>query len=305
MIYQFFFLILSLIIIFFGAKWTLESAEKIGLYFNLPALLIGILIIGFGTSLPEFFVCHLAVWDGREGIALGNILGSNIANIYFIMGLVGILSPLYFDKKIHSQLFWHLGSTVLLILVILRKKLDIYAFFIFSVFFAIYLYRIFQSEKQQEKENGSIKFMDIIKLILGFISLYGGGKLLVSSGGRLAELMDISEYVVSAIFVALGTSFPELATALLAWRKKKNLDLIIGNIIGSNIFNVLFVLASLGFYKISIPQNYFSEQILLLFAALVLIYISFRKKVFFRMAGSLFFCLYCLMIYMWTAKLSF
>ena len=300
MTYQFILLTLSFFVLFLGAKWTLDSAEKIGCYFNLPSLVIGLLIIGFGTSLPEFFVCHLAVWDGHEEIALGNIIGSNIANIFLILGIVAILYPLHFDLKFRRELFWHLGATLGLVLVVLIKELNYLTLSILFLFFATYLYFIFSKQKQDQKKEVSIKWVDFIKLIIGLILLYFGGKLMVSSGSNLAISMGISEYVISALFIAFGTSFPELATALLAWKEKKDLDLITGNIIGSNIFNIAFVMGSLGIYKLPINQNYFAELILLLFAAVILLVFSFSKKVFFRFGGCCFLILYGVMAYIWT-----
>ena len=301
MTYQFIVLAFSFFVIFMGAKWTLDSAEQIGHYFNLPPLMIGLLIIGFGTSLPEFFVCHLAVWDGHEGIALGNILGSNIANIFFIMGVVGILCPIHLGLKIRRQLYWHLGATLALVLVVLKKGLDYHTLVFLFLFFGTYLYFVFlDQEQKKQKRSQFIGLTDVIKLIIGPVFLYSGGKLMVFSGSNLATSMGISEYVVSAIFVAFGTSFPELATAILAWRQKKNIDLITGNIIGSNIFNIAFVMGSLGFYKVPISRDYLEEQILLSFAAVLLLVFSFFKKSFSRFGGCCFLFLYGVMVYIWS-----
>ena len=300
MVYQFLLLSLSFLILFFGAKWTLDSAEKIGHYFNLPALMIGLLIIGFGTSLPELFVCHLAVRDGHEGIALGNIIGSNIANTFLILGAIGLLIPMQFDLKIRKQLYWHLGATMALVLIILKKSLDYQTLGFLSLFFSIYLYMVFSGQRKKERDKTqSIGYRDVIILVVGLIFLYFGGRIMVSTGSNIAISIGMSEYVVSAIFVAFGTSFPELATALLAWRKKKNLDLITGNIIGSNIFNIVFVMGTLGFYQIPISRDYLAELILLSFAAVILLIFSLCKKTFFRFSGGCFLCLYGVMVYFW------
>ena len=146
-----------------------------------------------------------------------------------------------------------------------------------------------------------IDFKIVAKLILGFALLYGGGELLVSSGTALGKIFGISSYIISAIFIAFGTSFPELVTALIACLKKKNTDLITGNIIGSNIFNVAFVLGGLGFYNVKIEQNFHVEMYLLGAAAIFLMLLALIKKNFGRPAGILFLASYGFVVFHWIS----
>lgn len=302
MFHQVLLLLLSFALFLIGGECVLNSSVRIGRFFHLPPLAIGLIIIGFGTSLPELFVCQVASFRGHETIALGNILGSNIANIFLIMGLMGILAPLGLDGKIRLQLFWHLAITLLFALALSIGQFNYLTATPLLLAFVLYLMFVLKGKKfPPQAHEGSVRVgpMDFIKLLLGFAFLYGGGELLVFSGSALAAMAGISEYIISVIFIAFGTSFPELAIALLAYFRKKSGDLITGNLIGSNIFNASFIMGSLGGYDISIPPLYSLEQGLLLFAALFLLALTFLKQSFQRPVGPLFLIIYACMVYAW------
>ncbi|WP_372652360.1 calcium/sodium antiporter [Halobacteriovorax sp.] len=302
-------LILSIVMLYYGAEFALESAEKIGLYLGMSPLVIGLLIVGFGTSLPEFFVSQLACFRGESPIALGNIIGSNIANLFLIMGSAGIFVPLYLSRKeITKQLYFHIVLTLILTLILFQSELYWWGTGLLVSFFVIYLINTFSemrkqrhlrsvSQEELEHEMGPMLY---IKLIVGFVLLYFGGDLLVSSGSKVGVMLGISTYVISAVFVAFGTSFPELVTAILACVKKKDTDLITGNIIGSNIFNVAFVLGSIGFYDIKITQDYSLEVSVLIFASIFLIGASLIKRSFNKFAGVVFLSTYLGVVYQWV-----
>lgn len=308
MIYQVILLIISIVILYYGAEFTLESAEKIGLYFGLSPLVIGLLIVGFGTSLPEFFVSQSSVLRGSAPMALGNIIGSNLANLFLIMGISGLLTTLFLSSiEIKIQLIFHFFLSALALFVLTQNKLTWLSTFLLALFFVTYLIYTFRDMHKQRKSRAldiedieaEIDFKTFLFLILGFVFLYTGGEVLVYSGSNISRLLGISEYVISAIFVAFGTSFPELVTAVLACVKKKNTDLITGNIIGSNIFNISFVLCSLGPYQIDIAGDYLKELITLVFLSLFLLLHAYLKRPFSKVSGLLFLSGYCGMIYYW------
>lgn len=305
---DFLYLILSVVGLYFGAEFALDAAEKIGDYFGLPPLLIGVFIIGFGTSLPEFFVSQIACYRGYVDISLGNIVGSNIANLYLILGVTGILTTLELVRKVvRVQLIFHLVLTVLLSSILIYQKINYVSTILFLTFFSVYLYYSYQEMKRNRALFETFAHAKVhiigastyIKLASGFILLYFGGELLVSSGKQFGTKLGISEYVLSTIFVAFGTSFPELVTALLACFKKKNVDLILGNIIGSNIFNVAFVLGSIGFYNFEISIVFTREIIMLLSASLFLLFLNLFGKNLARFSGILFLSGYVFAIYSW------
>jgi len=315
MLLQVLFLLLSFVILYFGAEWTLNSAEKVGEFFDLSPLVIGLLIIGFGTSLPELFVSHIAAMSGHPEIALGNVVGSNVANLFLILGLSGILVPLHvFKVEFRQQIFFHLALTAALAIVLSQNYLTPWSALGLGVFFVLYIYLSYkQMTKSRVKAPAKVGLVDIppiskrkpvspvefLKLIFGFTLLWAGGKLLVESGSKLGMMWGLSDYVISAVVVALGTSFPELVTAFFACYKKKDTDLILGNIIGSNVFNVAFVLGSLSFYNIELIPDFKVEIIALFVGSLVLLGLAMRKMNFFKVAGVFFLICYAGMVYYW------
>lgn len=310
MLLQVLLLVISIIALYYGAEFALESAEKIGRFFGLSPLVIGLLIVGFGTSLPEFFVSQLASARGHSPMALGNIVGSNVANLFLILGVSGVMTRLYITSDaIKSQLLVHIVLTFILTITLFQTGLVWWTALMLLAFFVFYLWNTFREMKRdrhlredEESEKEAIHLITIGLLVLGFALLYGGGELLVYSGTNLGELMGVSPYVISAVFVAFGTSFPELVTAILACVKKKNTDLITGNIIGSNIFNVSFVLMSLYPYQIKFDTTYKFELGLLIFASFFLAALSFLKKNFNKFSGVLFLSGYIGAVYYWIAK---
>lgn len=309
-------LIFSIVLLYYGADFVLHAAEKIGLYLGLSPLVIGLVIVGFGTSLPEFFVSQMASFRGESGIALGNIVGSNIANLFLILGVSGVMTTLNILRKdIKIQFILHLILTILLSFSLLQDRMYWWSSGMLALFFVFYMWHTFKEmsnqknlariEKKLEEEihedihHVHIGIFDWLKLAGGFVLLFAGGELLVRSGSELGRLAGISTYVISAVFVAFGTSFPEFITAVLACLKKKDTDIITGNIIGSNIFNVAFVLSSLGFYNIQIEKSFAPEIIVLLFASVFLLALTFIRKNFSLPAGVLFLATYAGIVYSW------
>lgn len=310
MLLQFAILFVAIVLLYFGAEFALESAEKIGLALGFSPLVIGLLIVGFGTSLPEFFVSQLACYRGESEIALGNVVGSNIANLFLILGVSGVISSLYITaREIKIQFYFHIAITLLLSYFLLQPKITWSAAAAFGAFFGFYLFDTFRQMKRDRGEMGDLEnpreshkihLKDYGLLILGFVFLYFGGELLVSSGTKIALSIGISSYVVSAVFVAFGTSFPELVTAIMTAKKGKNTDIIVGNIIGSNIFNVAFVLGSVSFYNIDISSKFYTEIAVLIFAALFLPFMALIKRKFGTYSGILFLCIYGGIVFSWV-----
>ncbi len=304
-------LVLAIVALYFGAEFALEAAEKIGLFFGMSPLVIGLILIGFGTSLPEFFVSQLACLNGEPEIAMGNIVGSNIANLFLIMGISGLLTPLYImSQDIRRQVFIHLLLSAFLGVIILYVGINPLTTVLLGLFFGIYLWDTFRQMRKQrqlrslhEEDQETVEKLEVFvfgKLVVGFVLLYFGGEYLVKSGTEIGKISGVPAYVISAIFVAFGTSFPELVTALIAAFKKKNTDLITGNIIGSNIFNVAFVMGSIGIYEVPIRQSYNVELGALMFASLFLVMLVMVKRNFNKFGGIVFIASYAAVIYHWV-----
>jgi len=294
MLYPSLLLIVAVVVLYFGAEFTLEASEKVGKKIGLSPLMIGMLLIGFGTSLPEFFVGHIAGVRDQAGIAIGSLIGSNIANMCLILGVCGLCTTLQLShRSVRDQLIFHVILGFVLWFVLTRENLTVITASPLILLCGAYLFSLFRDLKQDrhlhaEEDDDFNAGVVFIKLLAGFGMLYLGGELLVKSGTDLCSTLGISEYIVSAIFLAFGTSFPELVTAIMAIAKKKDTDLIVGNIVGSNMFNCAFILGSLGIYDFKIEGPFGFELSVLIGGAIILLTLSLLKKSFFRLSGVLF-----------------
>jgi cation:H+ antiporter len=300
-------ILLAIALLFYGAEFSLDASEVVGEILGLSPLTIGMLLIGFGTSLPEFFVGHIAGIKGESGLALGSLVGSNIANLFLILGLSGFIARLGASgKSLREHLFVHLLLCIALFFVFSQKTLSLLTASPLLVVLMIYLFFIYKDMGRSTKlekdkiviEKGELLKL-ILKLLIGFIFLYCGGELLVKGGSDLGAFAGVDTYIISSIFIAFGTSFPELVTAIMAALKKKNTDIIIGNIIGSNLFNCAFILGSLGIYEFNISSVFTVELYTLLGGALFLLFLSFAKKSFHRLSSLIFLSTYIFVVGHW------
>lgn len=300
-------LILSFAMLFYGAEFTLDASEIVGKKLGLSPLLIGMLLIGFGTSLPEAFVGHIAALNNQGSIALGSLIGSNIANMYLILGISSMIATLgLFGNGLRAQLGVHLLLAAALWIVIQQKALTLLnavpLLFIVLVYM-FFIYREFKfnpaSEEEIKDENPQNIGLVFFKLILGFGLLFVGGELLVKKSVVVCNHIGIDEYVISAILVAFGTSFPEMVTAVMAALKKKETDLIVGNIVGSNLFNCALILGSLGIYDFDINVNLNFEVMALGFGSMLLVFLNLLKINFNKICGLFFLAMYSIVVAHW------
>ncbi len=254
-------LIAGFVLLFFSGDWLVKSSVQLARYLKVSTLVVGITVVAFGTSAPELIVSLNAVFDGVPDISIGNVVGSNIANVALVLGLVSVILPIKVRKK--SVLFdWAImmGASLLFYVFSLNYKLQFIEGLIFVSLLIVYLgFSVINSRKQMERseavvEKPSMKLiMALGLLILSAAGLYFGSELLVEGAISIAKGFSISERVIGISVVAFGTSVPELATSIMAAVKKET-DISIGNIIGSNIFNLLGILgitSSLKTIKIS------------------------------------------------------
>lgn len=243
-----FFLIAGFVLLFFSGDWLVKSSVQLARHFKVSTLVIGITVVAFGTSAPELLVSLKAVFDGSPDISIGNVVGSNIANIALVLGLVGIVFPIKVKKK-GVWLDWliMLIASVGLLIASLNRVIGFIEGIVFLVLLGLYLiWSIYNSRRQRKKEvEIQAPELSLIKSIglflLAAVGLYFGADWLVNGAKVLALKFGISERVIGISVVAFGTSVPELATSLMAAIKKET-DISIGNIIGSNIFNIWAIL---------------------------------------------------------------
>ncbi len=247
---------LGFIILIKGADALVDGASAIARKLRISSIVIGLTIVAFGTSAPEFIVNIFASINGNTEIAIGNILGSNIANILLILGISAIIFPLTSKKEtVWKEIpFSLLAALVLGIMandVIIDKgsfsgltRIDGLILIAFFIIFLYYTYGIARNMPQEPPKN-SEKIMGLFKaivlIILGLVGLTIGGKWIVDGAVKIAEFLNISQSLIGLTIVAVGTSLPELATSAMA-AYKKEADIAIGNIVGSNIFNIFWIL---------------------------------------------------------------
>ncbi|MDR9425630.1 MAG: calcium/sodium antiporter [Marinobacter sp.] len=246
-------IIVGLVLLVWSADRFVEGAAATAKHLGMPTLLIGMVIIGFGTSAPELAVSAMAASDGNPGLALGNGYGSNITNIALIVGLTAIIAPI----AVHSQVIRkELPLLVILTLIAGAQLLDgeltrLDGWVLLAVFAAVMGWSIYQGFKGKEDPLGGEADAEIIAhpmplrtaviwLVIGLVLLIVSSRLLVWGAVTIAQSLGVSDLIIGLTIVAIGTSLPELASAIAAVKKNEH-DLILGNILGSGIFNTLAV----------------------------------------------------------------
>jgi cation:H+ antiporter len=297
MIFTIILFIVGLGLLIKAASLLVDGASSIALRFKINPIVIGLTIVAFGTSAPELVVSVTSAASGNTAIAFGNIVGSNIANILLILGISAIIAPLSVNKNtIWKEIpMSFLGAVVLVILgfqnlidsskfqAFLNNNHAIVGSLTFSnglillAFFIIFLYYTFGISKVTGEEEPAIDRIPLTKSIffiaVGLLGLIFGGKLLVDSSVFIAKALGVSDQFIGLTLVAIGTSVPELATSIVA-ATKKQVELAIGNVIGSNIFNIFFVLGATALVAdIPISSDGILD-ILVLFIATLILFIS-------------------------------
>jgi len=238
---------ISLLLLYLGGEGALKSVLVIARKFKISNILVSAVIIGFGTSLAELTVSVEAVLIGSPDIALGNIIGSNIANILLVTAIAALITPIMLKNlKINRDIFVMIIASLLLLFFKFIDWLNFYSGVIFLLILFSYIsYSYFQDQKDNGDNEVNLENFSLIKAIIysviGLATLILGGWLLVNSSIKIAQSYGISEAVIGLTIVAVGTAIPELTTTIIASIKKHN-DLVIGNILGSNIFNILGIL---------------------------------------------------------------
>ncbi|UPQ79589.1 calcium/sodium antiporter [Flavobacterium azooxidireducens] len=246
---DFLFIIIGLVLLVFGGDWLLKAAVGMSLRLNISKIVIGMTVVSFATSAPELIVSVKSAMAGFPDIALGNVVGSNIANIGLILGIVMIISEMKIDESFFKTDWPAMIIASLLLFGILLydgeiSRLEGIILFILLILFIIYLLKA-QKNKPVEidlpEANQMKMYLIFIFLILGGAALYGGSELLIKGAVNVAKTFGVSDRVIAVTVVAIGTSIPELAASLIAAIKKES-SISIGNVLGSNIFNILSVL---------------------------------------------------------------
>ena len=268
----------------FGANWLVDGASALAKKYKVSDLVIGLTIVAFGTSAPELVVNSIASVRGYSDIVLGNIIGSNNFNLYIILGISGLILPI----KVQTSTAWKEIPISLFVTILLLFLLNDFVFaestylnrvdgYIMLVLFCLFLYYVFNQMKNDpqtvttENQKPVIKILGLI--IVGLGGLILGGQLVVVHSVEIANALGVSEKIIGLTIVAAGTSLPELVTSIVA-AIKKNSDIAIGNVIGSNIFNILLILSISSIIKPIEYNTKFNQDLLILIGGTVFLLTS-------------------------------
>lgn len=301
-------LLLSFVILYYGAEGLVFGASSLAKRLGISALVIGLTIVSIGTSMPELLVSIKAAMNGQSAISIGNALGSNLFNIGIILGLSAIIYPLLAKKQLLKfDVPVMILTSVLFLLLFLDSKISRIEAILMVILFLSYTTYLLVSSKRKHNinpnrdEDDDIKLtkhwaLDILFIVVGLVALVWGSDLLVVNAIIIAERLGMSEAMIGLTIVAAGTSMPELATSAVAAFKKRS-DIAIGNIVGSNIFNILLILGVAGIIQpISTPDiNYIDALVVVALGVLLWLFMKMSASIR-RWQGVVFIVLYVLYI---------
>lgn len=295
-----FLIILGFVFLIKGADWMVSGATLLAKKNKIPDLAIGLTIVAFGTSAPELVVNTVASYQDHSDIVLGNVIGSNNFNLFMILGIVGLIFPI----AVQSSTIWKEIPISFFAAIVFLVLANGYLFFdmglsrmdaaILLVLFFLFLFYIY---KQMRTEDPSVEVVIVTAskakiwglIALGLIGLVIGGKLIVDNAVTIASDLGVSEKIIGLTIVAAGTSLPELMTSVVA-ALKKNSDIAIGNIIGSNIFNIFLILSVSSFVRPITFSEVFNTDIYLLIGGTVFLFLAMftgKKKTLDRWEAGL------------------
>jgi len=243
------YIVLGLVLLVFGGNWLLKAAVGLSLKLNIPKIVIGMTVVSFATSAPELIVSIKSALDGATGLAVGNVIGSNIANLGLVLGITVILSTIDVEKSFYKT-DWPvmmIASLLLYFFIVNDRVIEFYEgaiMFAMLIAFLVYLLRFQKTavvDEMPEDDEELPLHKIVLFLAIGGFGLWAGSELLIDGAKTMAKNFGVSDAVIGVTVVSVGTSIPELAASIIAVMKKEK-AISLGNLIGSNVFNILAVL---------------------------------------------------------------
>jgi len=302
-------IVVGFAMLIYGANLLVDGSSNVAKKFHIPEIIIGLTIVSIGTSMPELFVSITSALDGFPDMAIGNVIGSNVANLLLILGMSSIVNSIAFKREtrlIEIPMCLFITVVFMIICNMGQDVSRIDAAFLVALFVLFIIYTIIMAKKGQQfdKEDGQEEtneettktntLKDIVSIILGVVLLKLGGDFTVENAVNIANIFNWSEKLISVTILAVGTSLPELVTSVSA-AFKGNSDIAIGNILGSNIFNMLLIIGvSALISPITYNLSYNRDMIVLLITTVVLALFPLipPKNKMSRMNGSVYIALY-------------
>ncbi|MDR2040460.1 MAG: calcium/sodium antiporter [Bacteroidales bacterium] len=300
-------LLIGFIALIYGADKLVDGGSALAIRLNIPNIVIGLTIVAFGTSAPELVVNLISSFEGQSALAFGNVMGSNIFNILAILGLTAIIYPVGIKKNtIRIEIPLTFLAAILVLIMFMNQHwsdppqyiITRWEGIILLIFFCGFMAYTIHLAKKGENEEIPIKHYSVLKsvllIVLGLAGLIIGGQLLVRGAVNIAESLGVSQRIIAITIVSVGTSLPELATSIVAARKK-NVDMAVGNVVGSNLFNTFLVLgASATVMPVRVTWESITDVTVNILASLLLFMFIFfsKKQQLGRWSGSLLLLVY-------------
>ena len=243
------YIIIGVTLVLVGADRLTEGASALARRFGVPEIVIGLTIVACGTSMPEFFVSLMSALNGTPDMAVGNVVGSNIMNTMLIVGCAAMVAPMVISPStVKKDIPFSVGASILLVMLAIDSVIGRIDGIVLLVGFAVFMaYTLWQAKREKTESADTVRqqnpWLSVLYIALGLAGLVFGSNLFVDSASSVATSLGVSESVIGLTIVAGGTSLPELATSVVAARKGQS-AIAIGNVIGSNVFNILLILGA-------------------------------------------------------------
>lgn len=293
---SFILLLIGFLLLIKGADYFVDSASAIARKFHIPSMIIGLTIVSIGTSLPELSVSLTSALIGKNDLAVANVVGSNIFNMLMGLGVTSIISKLPIEKNtIENDIpFLNIIGSILLIMMLnlTLNRFEGILLIGLLIGFLFYIIKPVLNNKEESKEESKLSFKTILLGILGVVGIILGGDMVVDSASNIAKMFGMSQNLIGLTVVALGTSLPEFVTSVIAGIKGEN-EIAVGNIIGSNIFNILMILGISSIISPIVISFISVIDIMFMIAIGILLYVFVVKsKTLKRYQGIVFIFLY-------------
>lgn len=296
----------GLALLLLSGEFLVRGGVSLAGHFRLSPMVIGLTVVSFGTSAPELVVSLDAAIEGYPDISIGNVVGSNISNLGLVLALTIIIAPFFVKRKeIVDDMLIMLGASIVLLVMLLDMRFSRLEGLVLFILLLAYIFRSIRNDRKEYRlappRVSYSLILSIIIILISCLGLVAGANILVTSASKIASLMGVSDRIISVSVIAVGTSLPELATSIIAALKREN-DISIGNVVGSNVFNVLAILgvtASIKPYTISDPNFRFDMYWMIgIMILLIIMVLTSREPAMRRWKGIFLALVYLSYIYL-------
>ena len=305
MIFNLLILLIGIFLLYFGSSWLVTGASEIALSMAIRPAVVGLTVVAFATSAPELLVSLVAADEGASGVSVGNILGSNVINIALVLGLSALIKPVTINKQLVArELPYTVVATIIFWFLCMDGNINRFdGFVLISILIIFLVYSILTAKDGNNKKNNQSRkyyMRNGLLIVIGLIAIALGADWVVDSAIFIARSFHFSELFIGISIVAIGTSLPELATSVVAAARKQS-DISVGNIVGSNLFNICLVMGAVGLIhpiQISTGLNWFEFPAMVFITLLLYIFAVISRKIN-RTYGLIF--IICFFVYNITA----